>query len=432
MNTPRSRTRPKTRTKPAEPLWTRDFIFAAVINFFVASIFYMFMTTMALYAVEELGAGDALAGLTVGIFIVGATAARIFAGKLFDLVGRKRILLVSMLFFLATSVGYFVTWTSLLLFLALSVCYVVTWSVVPLLTVFRLLLGVGFGAANTASSALAQSIIPASRRGEGTGYFAISTSLSTAAGPFLALTIVNYGGHTALFTTSCLATVAAMLAALVLRVPEVQRNTTEPSGLRALRLRGLIDRKVLPIAMFLAVLAMCYAGILAFLAPYAESLGLASAAPTFFIVFTVAILVCRPFLGRLQDSRGDNIVIYPALACYAAAFIVLVNAHSAPAIIVAGGLVGLGWGVTSSATQAIAVRSVKEERIGVAISTYFVLMDLGMGLGPVILGSVVELSGYRLMYGILACIIVIAGGMYWMVHGRQSVAKLPVRHPEET
>jgi len=415
MNTPRSRTRPKTRTKPAEPLWTRDFIFAAVINFFVASIFYMFMTTMALYAVEELGAGDALAGLTVGIFIVGATAARIFAGKLFDLVGRKRILLVSMLFFLATSVGYFVTWTS-----------------VPLLIIVRLLHGVGFGAANTASIAIAQSIIPASRRGEGTGYFAISTSLSTAAGPFLALTIVNYGGYTALFTTSCLATVAAMLAALVLRVPEVQRNTTEPSGLRALRLRGLIDRKVLPIAMFLAVLAMCYAGILAFLAPYAESLGLASAAPTFFIVFTVAILVCRPFLGRLQDSRGDNIVIYPALACYAAAFIVLVNAHSAPAIIVAGGLVGLGWGVTSSATQAIAVRSVKEERIGVAISTYFVLMDLGMGLGPVILGSVVELSGYRLMYGILACIIVIAGGMYWMVHGRQSVAKLPVRHPEET
>jgi len=415
MNTPRSRTRPKTRTKPAEPLWTRDFIFAAVINFFVASIFYMFMTTMALYAVEELGAGDALAGLTVGIFIVGATAARIFAGKLFDLVGRKRILLVSMLFFLATSVGYFVTWTS-----------------VPLLIIVRLLHGVGFGAANTASIAIAQSIIPASRRGEGTGYFAISTSLSTAAGPFLALTIVNYGGYTALFTTSCLATVAAMLAALVLSVPEVQRNTTEPSGLRALRLRGLIDRKVLPIAMFLAVLAMCYAGILAFLAPYAESLGLASAAPTFFIVFTVAILVCRPFLGRLQDSRGDNIVIYPALACYAAAFIVLVNAHSAPAIIVAGGLVGLGWGVTSSATQAIAVRSVKEERIGVAISTYFVLMDLGMGLGPVILGSVVELSGYRLMYGILACIIVIAGGMYWMVHGRQSVAKLPVRHPEET
>src|SRR5690625_448933 len=415
MNTPRSRTRPKTRTKPAEPLWTRDFIFAAVINFFVASIFYMFMTTMALYAVEELGAGDALAGLTVGIFIVGATAARIFAGKLFDLVGRKRILLVSMLFFLATSVGYFVTWTS-----------------VPLLIIVRLLHGIGFGAANTASIAIAQSIIPASRRGEGTGYFAISTSLSTAAGPFLALTIVNYGGYTALFTTSCLATVAAMLAALVLRVPEVQRNTTEPSGLRALRLRGLIDRKVLPIAMFLAVLAMCYAGILAFLAPYAESLGLASAAPTFFIVFTVAILVCRPFLGRLQDSRGDNIVIYPALACYAAAFIVLVNAHSAPAIIVAGGLVGLGWGVTSSATQAIAVRSVKEERIGVAISTYFVLMDLGMGLGPVILGSVVELSGYRLMNGILACLIVIAGGMYWMVHGRQSVAKLPVRHPEET
>ncbi|MFD1505458.1 hypothetical protein FE374_02350 [Georgenia yuyongxinii] len=36
-----------TRTD-VDRLWTRDFVLAAVVNFFISAVFYMFMTTMAL------------------------------------------------------------------------------------------------------------------------------------------------------------------------------------------------------------------------------------------------------------------------------------------------------------------------------------------------------------------------------------------------
>lgn len=48
-----------------------------------------------------------------------------------------------------------------------------------------------FAVASTAAMALAQSLIPASRRAEGTGYFTLSLTIATAIGPFVALLLVR-------------------------------------------------------------------------------------------------------------------------------------------------------------------------------------------------------------------------------------------------
>ena len=44
-------------------LWSKDFVLAMVVNFFVGLVFYGLMTTLALYAVERFGAGESAAGL---------------------------------------------------------------------------------------------------------------------------------------------------------------------------------------------------------------------------------------------------------------------------------------------------------------------------------------------------------------------------------
>ncbi|TRW45607.1 MFS transporter [Georgenia yuyongxinii] len=383
----------------ADRLWTRDFVLAAVVNFFISAVFYMLMTTMALYAVDRFGVGDTGAGLAAGMFIIGAVGSRLFAGKLVDVLGHRRVLLVALVVFLLAALGYLPAGSF------------------PALLGVRFVHGLTFGVGSTASHAIGQSLIPPSRRGEGTGFFGVSAVLATAVGPFTAVLLIDGPGYGALFTAASVAAAAAMAIALVLRVPEALPDPNRREALWTFRREDLLDPAVLPIATFMGVTAAAYSGILTFLNPYALSLGLAAAASTFFLVYAVVVLVGRPLMGRVQDAHGDNVVVYPALASFGAAF-ALLTVGSSRAIIGAGVLVGLGWGTVMSSCQAVAVKAVPPSRVGVAVSTYFFMVDVGTGLGPVLLGWLVGATGYRTMYAVSAGLVALAAVLYHLVHGR--------------
>ena len=60
-----------------------------------------------------------------------------------------------------------------------------------------------------------------------------------------------------------------------------------------------------------------------------------------------------------------------------------------------------------------------QHRIGVAVSTYFFMLDVGTGLGPVVLGAIVQATDYRTMYAVVAAVVALSGGLYHQVHGRR-------------
>ncbi|HLS32671.1 MAG TPA: MFS transporter, partial [Brevibacterium sp.] len=70
-------------------LWTPTFVIGIIINLFMSSVFYLLMTTMAVYAVERFAASDSGAGLASSGFIIGAVVGRVLAGKFLDVVGRR-------------------------------------------------------------------------------------------------------------------------------------------------------------------------------------------------------------------------------------------------------------------------------------------------------------------------------------------------------
>ena len=89
------------------------------------------------------------------------------------------------------------------LFLAYLLLYFFVHSVV-LLLILRLVHGLGFGIAATASGTLAGAIVPSSRRGEGIGYYALSVTLSSAVGPFLSMFLYRTSGFYSLIWLFCL------------------------------------------------------------------------------------------------------------------------------------------------------------------------------------------------------------------------------------
>jgi len=382
-------------------LWSGNFLLAIATNFFVSMVFYLPMTTMALYAVERFSASDSAAGLASSAFIIGAVIARLFAGKLLDLVGRRRML-----------------FAALLLYSIAGLFYAPTGDLTALIVV-RIVHGVGFGTAATVLAASVVSLIPAARRGEGMGYFSLSATLATALGPLIAVVLVNEFGHDWLFafTTGC--AVAALVLGLLLRLPEREPTADERANRWRWRWSDVVDPWALPVSLVMLLGGVAFSGVLAFLHSYASTENMADAAGTFFLVYAGGVVVSRLITGRLQDRFGDNLVMYATLTLFAAGLAVIGLATESSYLMLGGVLLGLGFGGLLPSGQVIAVSLAPPERVGTATSTYFLMLDLGSGFGPMLLGVVISQTGYQAMYLTVSAVVVATMVLYHFVHGHK-------------
>src|SRR5690625_870978 len=147
-------------------LWTRSFVLMSLGSLFLFTGFYLLLPTMPLF-VKELGGLDAQVGLAAGVFTFAAVIIRPFAGGLLDQYGRRPFLLAGLVLFTVSM--YLYGWVG----------------GVGALLIVRLVHGVGWGFATTAAAAAIADIVPASRRGEGMGWYGLAMTLATAVGPIL-------------------------------------------------------------------------------------------------------------------------------------------------------------------------------------------------------------------------------------------------------
>ncbi len=382
-------------------LWTRDFIIVSALNFLMVLVFYLLIVVVGLYASRELGASASQAGLVAGVFIVGTLTGRLLIGQLIDRAGRKRCLLVGLCLAALTSLLYFIQ------------------AGIGFLIVNRFLHGIGVGIAATAIATVVAHLIPPSRTGEGIGYFSMSASLATAIGPFIGIFMMQHVEFRTILILCSGLSGACLLVGTVLRVPEAPGDTGGASGPR-LSLSGLVEAKVVPLCSMVLLAGIYYSGVLSFLNAYAAQLGLSQAASLFFMVYAITLLVTRPFAGRLLDSHGANIVMYPAFVFLGAGLATLGMAEEGVTLLVSALLIGLGFGNLMSSAQAIAIKLVDRERMGLATSTFFIFVDSGLGFGPYVLGLLVPYTGYGDLYLLLAVLAVLSSGGYYLAHGRRA------------
>lgn len=148
-------------------LWTKYFSIGTLTNFFLMMNYYLLIVIMTAYAMDTFDSSPSEAGLAASIFVIGALVARLFCGRWIERVGRRKMLITGTILSLAMTLFYF----------GLNNI----WS----LYIIRFLHGVAYGIAATAVGTIVTNIIPKSRRGEGIGYYMLSTTLATAIGPFL-------------------------------------------------------------------------------------------------------------------------------------------------------------------------------------------------------------------------------------------------------
>lgn len=381
-----------------EPLWTRNFITISIVFFLVALVFYLLMVTMASYAASAFSVTESMAGLVTGIFIIGALTGRIFTSKLMSRIGSKRTLLMGL--------GLF-TLGSGLYFFAVNI---------PLLLTIRFFHGMSTGITLNASATLVALMVPFARRAEGIAYFSTASVLSTALGPFLGIFLLEKAGLHFIFGFCLTLSLISFTLSLRLSTPAIDTGANPPQ--KGFKLSDTFEVTALPISLIIMLLGFSYSSILSFITLYAKAVDLVWAASFYFVVYAITIILTRPFTGRLMDLRGANLVAYPTLLAYFAGMILLSQSRHGVALLLAAAIIGFGFGNVSSVAQTLSISRVPSARISVATTTYFIFLELGLGLGPYLLGTLISLTGYRVMYLSMSGVIIVAALLYHLFYGR--------------
>lgn len=387
-----------------EKLWTTTFVVNMLLNFIFYLVFYLPTVVIGTMAMERYHASASIAGILSGIFIVGGFIARLWAGNNMKRLGAKKLLYIGTLIYFLLTFAYFFVHS------------------VVLLLILRLVHGLGFGIAATASGTLAGAIVSSSRRGEGIGYYALSVTLSSAVGPFLSMFLYRTSGFYSLIWLSALLLFIALVGIFFIHVEKTtdSSNSVDNKVHKKFAWSNYFEKEALPISLIAFLIGISYSSILSFMDAYARNIHLSEAASFFFLVYAITVLLSRPITGRVFDGFGDNFVMYPTYLFFALGLLLIGFAHSGWMLLLAAIFIGLGYGSFSPFGQAIAIRNSEAHRLGITTSTFFGFMDMGVGFGPFILGMFMPLLGYRNLYFASAILALLIAVIYHFVHGRHA------------
>ncbi|HYK73235.1 MAG TPA: MFS transporter [Pseudoneobacillus sp.] len=383
-------------------LWTKDFISISLSNFFLFMTFYFLLVSLPVLVIQQFDSSKTEAGLITTVFLISAILIRPIAGYGIEKIGIRKILISSLIIFLIASIIYFFAKTLTILFMV------------------RFLHGIGFGMATTAAGGLVANIIPDSRRGEGMGYFIMSSNLAMVMGPFIGLTAIQMWDSSILFTISAVCALFSLIAGLIIRIPEKEQKKNIHISFQ---LQNFFETSAIPISVVGAFFAIVYSSVLSFVSVYAKEIGLIEVSSLFFVVYAAILLASRPFTGKWFDQYGPNVIIFPSIVLFAVGLFILGSTHSALGFLLSAAFIGIGWGTIFPSLQTIAIQKAAPNKRATATATFLSIFDTGIGFGSFIVGMVVAGVGFRSFY-INGSIYVLVGIMvYYLLHSRKEPQK---------
>lgn len=380
-------------------------ICACYFAFFVS--FYFMLPILPLYVVQ-LGGSEAYVGVVVGAFTISSVIIRPFIGRSVDERGKK-------IFMLAGTTIFFLT--ALLYNFANSL---------PLLIALRAFHGFGLAAVATAASAYVADVSPVLRRGEAMGYFGMSANVAMAIGPTLGLFLLSSFNFTVLFMGS--AAIALISVFLAIPLPEVHKHVEN-----RVNRPPLFSREALLPSVVVFMVTITYGAIVSFLPLFAQERRIENFA-LFFTVYSIVLIVFRVFSGRLSDIFGRRAIVIPGLIGLALSMVVLSMTGSLAMLLVVAVLYGLAWGAVQPALMAQVTDLSNPNERGACMATYTSAFDLGIGLGAMTLGFLIQATSFSFTFILTAGFALIGLVIYIIgtARSRQPVTPCPVQDAAST
>ena len=372
--------------------WHKDFVLTWLSRFGIFLAHHVTRPLLPLYLIT-FGASSTVIGAVMAVFTITATIMRIPIGLLIDRVGRKPFLLYGIALFTAGKLGYL--WAPSIL----------------LMLPFRVLHGLGWSGCTTAVSTISADIVPQSRRGVFLGYAGIASSLASALGPVLGFALYHRYDFPGVF----LGASALLVLSFIFGVPvtEPQRVLTEAK--KAERwIDNIMVKESLDPAIGVAFLSFGHGGILTFLPIHALKIGVTNPG-IWFGVYAACILLSRPIAGPISDKVSRRAVIIPGLILNFAGIVLLAFSTSSDWLMAAAIVGGFGTGAAQPALMTQSVDQSDGQRRGRSLAQFQFFYDLGIGIGSLTLGALLDLvnQSFLIMYLATAAVALIGLWVYW-------------------
>ena len=367
-----------------EKLWNSNYIKVWLANFMIFFSFMLVTPLLPIYLSETFAADKHVIGVVLSGYTLTALLVRPFSGFIVDSYPRKQVLLICFFLMFIFFAGYLVA-GSLLLF-----------------AIVRTLHGAPFGATTVANSTVAIDVLHPSRRAEGIGYYGLSNNIATAISPSVAIYIYQLTHNFDLIFAISMAVAGIGL---------IINSTVK------LEKRELIkDKKVISLDRFFllkswsqSLTMVCFAfsyGILStYIAIYGkEQLGITSGTGLFFLLMSLG-LICSRLIGNKSLSKGKivenaSIGILISLVGY----FIFAAVNNSFGYYSAALIIGLGNGHMFPAFQTMYINLAPHSQRGTANSSLLISWDVGVGLGILMGGVVVEYFGYNASFWVSAVV----------------------------
>lgn len=360
-------------------LWNKGFVIIILVsclvsfgNFFVGSAF-------SYWVIDIWHGSSATFGLIHGLYSAVCLISRPITGWFADN-GNRRVTFILSCF----------VYVSAMILMLIS-------PVFSFFVALRLIQGLGIGSAQTMVSACSYDEIPASKMDRGVGYIAMINSLATSATPALAVKTYNSAGPKALVIGSTIAIVVGIAVSYLV----VFRRPVEPKKLRikdVFDMKQLFDVRCLRPAIPLAFSVNLIMGVQSFILLYGRDISIPN--PGIFSTISAVVMVgTRLLLDRFPSTEAfPRKRIYLAYVLLVGKLILLGLCRNNFMYCTAAVMSAAGNAILSPLLTSMIVRSVPNNRRGVAASTTHVCGDIGMIIGSTGGGFIADALGYPALF----------------------------------
>jgi MFS family permease len=312
--------------------------------------------------ITQLGGKDYI-GYVVGLFTVSAGLSRFWSGRLADKIGRVRIILFGT--FVTAICGFlYIYTTSIALFLGL-----------------RLIHGLSTGWRPIGATAMLTDITPPGRIGE-------AGSTGMALGPAFGSLLKEEVSYDAMFIASSVCGVIAILLSLRLKESHSSPQKLELSDLNILK--GKVLDFSAKHAMWVTLFETFAFGVVITVSPLLVG-GLGFKYKGLFnLTFVFASMAMRVFAGKASDKYGRKLLLTIGVSTLIIALIVMGFSTSKSLVILGGILYGFSIGLNRPTTFAWTVDLARPGKLGLALATMLLALEIGIGSGAFISGSMYD------------------------------------------
>jgi MFS family permease len=367
-----------TITAAYTPLLSRALLLCFVPIVGSSTAFYLPLSVMPLFA-EQSGAGGN-AGLATVALLLATVACELVTPRLIARVGYRWALALG-----------------LVLLGVPTLVLTVSHSTAAILTV-SVLRGAGFAISAVATNAVAATLIPAERRGEGLALAGVMSGLPSLIALPAGVWVATHSGFTPVFIAATVAPLLGLLA--VPGLPKPAPAAKEESMAAALGNIALLRPAVIFATSTAAV------GVLVTFLPLAVTGPQSWVAAVALLVQPAASTATRWIAGRLGDRYGTARLLAPGLILSIVGIAALA-CTTVPGAVIGGALFfGMGFGVLQNATLALMYARAPRGGEGTVSAIWNAAYDLGMAAGALGAGLVVTSIGYPVAFVLTAAVMV--------------------------